>query len=142
LLFLGNVINALTSKKPHIPYADSKLTKLLRDTLGGNSKTTLIITCSPSIFNILETISTLKFGKRAKMIKNKPTVNKEYSKSKLKSLWKSATKKIKGLEEQVKFLKDYIKKNIGEVPEFKKSKKNKQENADEEEDNTTSKGAF
>lgn len=82
---LGNVINALTSqpagkapgKTVHIPYRDSKLTYLLSDSLGGNSKTLLIITGSPSRFNVEETLSTIRFGNRAKNIKNKPKANQE-----------------------------------------------------------------
>lgn len=67
LTALGLVINALTEgKSTHIPYRDSKLTRILQESLGGNSKTSLIITCSPSIFNEAETISTLRFGQRAK----------------------------------------------------------------------------
>lgn len=67
LTCLGKVINNLTDgKSTHIPYRDSKLTRILSESLGGNSKTCLIITCSPSVFNEAETISTLKFGKRAK----------------------------------------------------------------------------
>ncbi len=62
---LGNCIHSLTeSKRSHVPYRDSKLTHILKESLGGNTKTTLVITCSPSIFNIEETISTLKFGTR------------------------------------------------------------------------------
>ena len=67
LTSLGLVINTLTDgKSTHIPYRDSKLTRVLQESLGGNSKTCLIITCSPSSFNEAETISTLRFGKRAK----------------------------------------------------------------------------
>jgi len=73
---LGRVINALTEKKNHIPHRESKLTRLLADSLGGNSQTCLIITCSPSSYNREETKSTLRFGQRAKTIKNKPKVNK------------------------------------------------------------------
>lgn len=77
---LGNVINALTEKgREHIPYRDSKLTFLLQDSLGGNSKTILIATASPSVLCLSETLSTLKFAKRAKEIKNKPTINKNES---------------------------------------------------------------
>ena len=77
---LGLVINHLTDGiSTHIPYRDSKLTRVLQESLGGNSKTSLIITCSPAKFNLEETISTLKFGARAKKIKNKPKVNKELS---------------------------------------------------------------
>mmetsp|Transcript_7168 Transcript_7168/g.15584 ORF Transcript_7168/g.15584 Transcript_7168/m.15584 type:complete len:682 (+) Transcript_7168:136-2181(+) len=84
---LGNVINALTDKKhTHVPYRDSKLTRVLQESLGGNAKTCLIITCSPSSFNEQETISTLRFGQRAKMIKNVVKVNLERSAEELKLL--------------------------------------------------------
>lgn len=77
---LGNVINALTDlKSTYIPYRDSKLTRILQESLGGNSRTSLIINCSPSTFNVQETISTLRFGTRAKKIKNKAHVNNEPS---------------------------------------------------------------
>lgn len=77
---LGKVINNLTDgKSTHIPYRDSKLTRILQESLGGNSKTTLVICCSPSSFNDTETVSTLRFGMRAKSIKNKATVNVEMS---------------------------------------------------------------
>ena len=67
LAVLGQVINALTDgKSTHVPYRDSKLTRLLQESLGGNSMTSLIITCSPSYFNEEETRSTLRFGQRAK----------------------------------------------------------------------------
>mmetsp|Transcript_49450 Transcript_49450/g.115632 ORF Transcript_49450/g.115632 Transcript_49450/m.115632 type:complete len:672 (-) Transcript_49450:83-2098(-) len=84
---LGNVINALTDKqKSHVPYRDSKLTRMLQESLGGNSKTSLIITVSPSTYNEHETISTLRFGQRAKMIKNVVKVNMERSVAELKFL--------------------------------------------------------
>jgi kinesin family protein 5 len=74
------VINSLTETKiGHVPYRDSKLTRILQESLGGNAKTNLIINISPSIINESETISTLRFGHRAKNIKNKPKVNKEYT---------------------------------------------------------------
>lgn len=74
---LGNVINALTdAKTAHIPYRDSKLTRLLQESLGGNSKTRLIINISPSMYNYSESLSSLRFGFRAKQIKNKPRVNR------------------------------------------------------------------
>ena len=69
---LGNVIKALTDgKSSHVPYRDSKLTRLLSDSLGGGARTSLIIACSPSSYNAPETVSTLRFGHRAKEIKNK-----------------------------------------------------------------------
>ncbi|KAH7840640.1 hypothetical protein Vadar_019576 [Vaccinium darrowii] len=76
---LGNVINALTSGTPskanHIPYRDSKLTRILQDALGGNSRTALLCCCSPSPSNASESLSTLRFGARAKHIKASPRVS-------------------------------------------------------------------
>ena len=72
---LGNVIKALTDHAEHIPYRDSKLTRLLQESLGGNYKTTLIVNCSPHPRNLDDTINTLKFAQRAKTIKNKATLN-------------------------------------------------------------------
>lgn len=88
---LGMVINALTDgKSTHIPYRDSKLTRILQESLGGNSRTTLIINCSPSSYNDAETVSTLRFGVRAKSIKNKAKVNQELSPAELRALLKKA----------------------------------------------------
>lgn len=56
------VINALSDKKDHIPYRDSKLTRILSESIGGNAKTTLIVACSMCSYNDKETISTLRFG--------------------------------------------------------------------------------
>lgn len=73
---LGNVISALAEgNKSHIPYRDSKLTRILQESLGGNSRTTIIICGSPASFNEYETKSTLEFGRRAKTIKNTVIVN-------------------------------------------------------------------
>ncbi|XP_028416409.1 kinesin heavy chain-like [Dendronephthya gigantea] len=75
---LGNVISALAEgTKSHVPYRDSKMTRILQESLGGNSRTTIIICCSPSTFNEFETRSTLMFGQRAKTIKNTVVVNEE-----------------------------------------------------------------
>ena len=77
---LGNVINALTELKGninHVPYRDSKLTRLLEDSLGGNCITTLITMISPCQDYINETLSSLSFAKRAKKIKNKPIINEK-----------------------------------------------------------------
>lgn len=72
----------------HVPYRDSKLTRILQESLGGNSRTTLIINCSPSSYNEAETISTLRFGMRAKSITNKAKVNSDLSPAELKVLLK------------------------------------------------------
>lgn len=70
----------------HVPYRDSKLTRILQESLGGNSRTTLIINCSPCTYNEAETLSTLRFGIRAKSIKNTARVNAELSPLELKGL--------------------------------------------------------
>lgn len=71
------VINALACEKnrSHIPYRDSKLTSILRDSLGGNSKTFLIATISTNVLCFQETLSTLNFANRAKMVKVKALIN-------------------------------------------------------------------
>ena len=76
---LGNVISALSegSKGKHIPYRDSKLTRLLQDSLGGNTKTLMVAAISPADYNFDETMSTLRYANRAKNIKNKPKINED-----------------------------------------------------------------
>lgn len=80
LLALGNVISALGSAQrngTHVSYRDSKLTRLLQDSLGGNSVTLMIACVSPADYNADETISTLRYADRAKQIRNKPIVNQD-----------------------------------------------------------------
>ncbi|KAI8822197.1 P-loop containing nucleoside triphosphate hydrolase protein, partial [Fimicolochytrium jonesii] len=75
---LGNVISTLVDgKSSHIPYRDSKLTRLLQDSLGGNAKTLMVATMSPASYNFEETLSTLRYANRAKNIKNKPKINED-----------------------------------------------------------------
>lgn len=81
MLTLGRVINALVEHSGHVPYRDSKLTRLLRDSLGGKTKTCIIATISPSVYCLEETLSTLDYAHRAKNIRNKPEVNQKMMKS-------------------------------------------------------------
>ncbi|KAG2580692.1 kinesin-like protein KIN-5C [Panicum virgatum] len=83
LLTLGRVITALVEHLGHVPYRDSKLTRLLRDSLGGRTKTCIIATVSPSVHCLEETLSTLDYAHRAKSIKNRPEVNQKMMKSTL-----------------------------------------------------------
>ena len=98
IMTLGMVINALTKGAKHIPYRDSKLTRVLQESLGGNSLTYLIINCSPNMLNQAETLSTLRFGQRAKLIKNKVVANTQQSVKELMMKLKQAEEKIKNLE--------------------------------------------
>lgn len=106
LLVLGTVINSLVDvangKERHINYRESKLTFLLKDSLGGNSQTIIVANCTPSIVSARETLSTLKFAQRAKFIKNKPIVNEDSSVQQLKE-------EIKNLKAE---LENYKKKTI------------------------------
>lgn len=98
LLTLGRVINALVDKSSHIPYRESKLTRLLQDSLGGRTKTCIIATVSPARSNLEETISTLDYAFRAKNIRNKPQINTMMSK---KTLLKEFTAEIEKLKSEL-----------------------------------------
>ncbi|XP_040919746.1 kinesin-like protein KIF3B [Toxotes jaculatrix] len=75
---LGNVISALVDgKSSHIPYRDSKLTRLLQDSLGGNARTVMVANIGPASYNVEETLTTLRYSNRAKNIKNKPRINED-----------------------------------------------------------------
>mmetsp|Transcript_1999 Transcript_1999/g.5975 ORF Transcript_1999/g.5975 Transcript_1999/m.5975 type:complete len:711 (+) Transcript_1999:452-2584(+) len=80
LLTLGRVISALVDRQPHVPYRDSKLTRLLQESLGGRNKTLIIATCSPASRDLEESASTIEYSHRAKSIRNKPSVNVMVSK--------------------------------------------------------------
>jgi len=75
---LGNVIKALvTNNAKHVPFRDSKLTRLLQDSLGGNTKTCMLAAMGPGAMSYDETLSTLRYANRAKNIKNKPKINED-----------------------------------------------------------------
>ena len=128
LTMLGLVIYSLTDgKSTHIPYRDSKLTRVLQDSLGGNSKTALIITCSPSLYNEAETISTLRFGMRAKSIKNSPKINREYTVAELKVIWNKCKEEIIKKDKKIKYLEE----SLGKIGA--KIEQNLDKDSDEEE---------
>ncbi|XP_064000764.1 kinesin-like protein KIF11 [Pogoniulus pusillus] len=95
LLTLGRVITALVERAPHVPYRESKLTRILQDSLGGRTKTSIIATISPASLNLEETLSTLEYAHRAKNIMNKPEVNQKLTK---KALIKEYTEEIERLK--------------------------------------------
>lgn len=108
---LGNVIHALTSSSEHIPYRDSKLTRILQESLGGNYKTSLIVACSPHSYHLDETISSLQFAQRAKRIKNKVKVN-------IKLSYEELQKRIDKLTHLLALANNEIArlKNCGQIP--------------------------
>jgi hypothetical protein len=106
---LGNVISALVDgKSKHIPYRDSKLTRLLQDSLGGNTKTLMVAAISPAADNYEETLSTLRYANRAKNIKNKPKINEDPKDALLRQL-----------QEEINLLKAQLMAgNLGVIPQM------------------------
>jgi len=107
---LGNVIGALTDSKQsrnHIPYRDSKLTRLLEDSLGGNCKTTMMAMISPAYDSFAESLSTLKFATRAKKVKNEARINEDLDHRALLRKYEMELKKLREeLEERSRHVVD------------------------------------
>ncbi|GIY43071.1 kinesin-like protein KIF17 [Caerostris darwini] len=119
---LGNVISALVDgKSKHIPYRDSKLTRLLQDSLGGNTKTLMVACLSPADNNYDETLSTLRYANRAKNIQNKPKVNEDPKDALLREY-----------QEEIKRLKDML---SDQIPSFETEKIDIDKNNINEDDN-------
>lgn len=121
LSVLGNVINCLVDisqgKKRFVHYRDSKLTSLLKNSLGGNAKTLMIANVSPAACSFLETYSTLKFARRAKMIKNEAIINEDTT-ANVKQL-KIEIRKLKQRISELEFERASIKIDFSQAkPEF------------------------
>lgn len=122
LFALANVINKLAEgKKKHIPYRDSKLTRLLSMALGGNSYITVICNVSPSATNFYQTLSTLRFASRAKVVKLNPNINEYYNEREMIEMYK---KEIEKLQYEIN----------NEIPEISKGQITQQNEINKEEE--------
>ncbi|XP_068453781.1 kinesin-like protein KIF3B [Clinocottus analis] len=111
---LGNVISSLVDgRSSHIPYRDSKLTRLLQDSLGGNARTVMVANIGPASYNVEETLTTLRYSNRAKNIKNKPRINEDPKDALLREF-----------QEEITRLKEQLQKRSG------KKKKRRQRRRD------------
>jgi len=108
LSVLGNVIHALGKKMDYIPYRESKLTRLLQESLGGNFKTALIVTCSLHLSQMQETISTLNFAQRAKKLRNKVQMNLKESPSDLLRLTQKLKAELLNKDKEINKLRQVI----------------------------------
>ena len=155
LLALESVIDSLVKNKKHVPYKDSNLTRILKDSLGGNSKTTLLVAVSPHIWNRAETVSTLRFAARAKKIKNKAKINKRRTRDQmemrirqLEELNLSLSKKLKAKQnnsgtviQQVNTAEndEKLKEALSEIERLKELLRKKEERIDQMEQDLKSK---
>ena len=132
LTCLANVIKSLSQGNAHIPYRDSKLTRILQESLGGNTKTMLILCCSPDLSNIEETLSTLRFGKSAKNIKNQVKVNVRRSAQELEYMVKRLQEELAAERKQVEALRSEI--DWMKSPDYQTNPENKPEMSEEKEE--------
>ncbi|XP_018593120.2 kinesin-like protein KIF3B isoform X1 [Scleropages formosus] len=132
---LGNVISALVDgKSTHIPYRDSKLTRLLQDSLGGNARTVMVANIGPASYNVEETLTTLRYSNRAKNIKNKPRINEDPKDALLRKF-----------QEEIAHLKEQLQKRSGKRKKRRRRRRLgesgeelDEEEGDEEEDGSDS----
>uniref|UniRef100_A0A1A8FJL4 Kinesin-like protein n=4 Tax=Nothobranchius korthausae TaxID=1143690 RepID=A0A1A8FJL4_9TELE len=123
---LGNVISALVDgRSSHIPYRDSKLTRLLQDSLGGNARTVMVANIGPASYNVEETLTTLRYANRAKNIKNKPRINEDPKDAMLRQF-----------QEEIARLKEQLNERVGKKKRRKQRRRDGSDGEDVEDGET------
>ncbi|TNN33694.1 Kinesin-like protein KIF3B [Liparis tanakae] len=124
---LGNVISSLVDgRSSHVPYRDSKLTRLLQDSLGGNARTVMVANIGPASYNVEETLTTLRYSNRAKNIKNKPRINEDPKDALLREF-----------QEEIARLKEQLQRRSGKKKKRRQRRRDGGEDGEEEEDGET-----
>jgi kinesin family protein 5 len=100
----------------YIPYADSALTKVLRNAVGGNCKTSLLVTASPHASNDEETLATLIFGTQCRLVRNMAKVNQDHTVPELMKMLETAEKEIDQRKHHIQILEQTIEKLGGQLP--------------------------
>eukprot|EP00941_MAST-03F_sp_MAST-3F-sp1_P005231 g5231.t1 len=114
LACLGNCIGALLEARPHVPYRDSKLTHLLKESLGGNARTHIVVTVSPAPADVDETVGALRFGSRAKSVTTHAIVNVKKSNAELLGELRAIKTYVRTLEAEIKLLRSKTKGDVNE----------------------------
>ncbi|XP_051515877.1 kinesin-like protein KIF3B isoform X1 [Myxocyprinus asiaticus] len=132
---LGNVISALVDgRSTHIPYRDSKLTRLLQDSLGGNARTVMVANIGPASYNLEETLTTLRYANRAKNIKNKPRVNEDPKDALLREFQEEIARLKEQLEKRSGKKRRKRRRRVGERGEEIEDDEDEEDDEDDEED--------
>ncbi|XP_036387626.1 kinesin-like protein KIF3B [Megalops cyprinoides] len=138
---LGNVISALVDgRSSHVPYRDSKLTRLLQDSLGGNARTVMVANIGPASYNVEETLTTLRYSNRAKNIKNRPRVNEDPKEALLREFQEEIVRLKEQLEKRLGMRRRRQRHRLGDGGEEQEEEEEEEDEEDEEDGDESAAG--